>query len=275
MANLEPKLAEVKVEFWSKNPHLSEIYQVTGFEYAFVSADFKQCHQWVRCRDFLNDALRSHVIGKKDGIYGFTFDPKVNIKLDMTKARMLIRRKVNSTDKDANVSTLEMMKAAIAGIHCVEKQGKIKPLSKLYKVSGEEEVYMFEGAPDWTESTFMISLYTLLIRLGAKRMVFKGKAEFDKKLEELCKKTTYEDHDISYLKSVREFIDKIVEKRKELKYGKEKEKEKYLFEARGISIFHNYTGVVALCNEAKRIRDNRKGNSGLEELTPLAACICQ
>jgi len=272
MATTEKKLAEVKVELWDKNPHLCEIYQVTGFEYAFVAevnGTLKQCHQWIKCRDFLHDALLSHVSGKKNQIYGFAYDPKHNVPLDLSKMRVLIRRNKERKEEKASETTREMMKAARAGLNCVEKEGKMKPLSKLYRLEGYPDYYMFEGSADWMDSTFMISLYTFLIRLGARQLVFKGKKEFDEKLKELCK-CTDGDHDISYLKTVIDYIYKIVDKREDLKYKKDAP----LFGNRGIDTFHNYTGIVSLCNEAKKLQNKQKAGGGLEDLTKLAAHIC-
>jgi len=256
------RLDEIKVDFWKTNPHLCEISQTAGIEYSFMSSEadgFKQCHQWIKCRDFLHDALRSHISGKADEIYGFKYDPKVNPPLDLKKMRMLIKH-----TKSGTVDTREVMDASLAALHMVEKTGGIE-LSKLYKVNGHDNMYLFEGAEDWMESTFMISLYTLLIRLGAQKMSFKDKEEFDKKIDELSK-SNKSDNDINYLKTVSPFIHRIVEKRKALVYVK---KDKMLFEGKGIGTFHGYTGVVSLCNQLQK----GASSHGVEDLKALADIV--
>jgi hypothetical protein len=256
----------IKVEFWKEHHHLCEIGQPVGMLYAFLSSDNMQCHQWIRCRDFLNDALRNQVSGKIDEIFGFRYQPKHNPSLDLNKMRILVKR--SSTEKDASKNTKEMMASALAMINCMEETSGIKPLSVIHQVAStanEKDVYIFEGASDWMESTFMISLYTFLIRLGGKKIVFKDKEELDTKLKELVKSSTG-DHDLSYLKTSLPYIYKILEKRKELTYVRKGND--HFLKSSPIGLFHNYTGIVALCQD-------RKGQNmaGLDELVTLSKVI--
>jgi hypothetical protein len=180
--------------------------------------------------------------------------------------RILVKR--SSTEKDASKNTKEIMASALAMINCMEETSKIKPLSVIHQVApvaNEKDVYIFEGASDWMESTFMISLYTFLIRLGGKKIAFKDKEELDTKLKELTKSSTG-DHDLSYLKTSLPYIYKILEKRKELKYVKEGDN--HFLKSSPIGLFHNYTGIVALCQE-------RKGQNmtGLDDLVALSKVI--
>jgi len=240
----EKKLKEIAVELWKTKKHLCEIGQTTGIHYAFLSSKedgYRQCHQWIKCRDFLHDALRNQVTGKKDYIYGFSYEKGVNPPIDTKKMRITVKRcEVNNTR--------DILEHGLAIIHCVEKHSGIKPLSKMYEATcGEQGVYIFEGAVDWVESTFMISLYTFFIRLGAKKIEFKDKEDLYVKLEKLCK-TSYSDHDVSYLKTILPFLDKITKNRKKLKYVMKNGKS--FFEDQTINMFHGYTGVVALCRQA-------------------------
>jgi hypothetical protein len=258
---------KIEVQFWEKKDYLSEILQQTGVHYAFLSADNKQCHPWVKCRDFLNDALRSQITGNSDEIYGFMFDPKINPKIDLDKMRILVKR---DTPLDAPGSTEEIMNSALSIIHCVEVTGGIETLTELHRIANDENVYLFEGSADWVESTFMISLYTFLIRLGAKQIIVNNKEDLDAALDKLCKETVA-DHDISYLKSTRDYIYKMVEKRKELRYVNGESKK--LFDGKSISTFHNYSGIVALCNEAKKKKEKKPASGGLEDLSAIAVNI--
>jgi hypothetical protein len=261
----EEKIEGIKVEFFKHNPYLCEIGQPTGIHYAFLSADNKQCHQWIKCRDFLNDALRNQISNKVDEIFGFSYNPKQGPSLDLGKMQMMIKRYHSGAEKNAVERTKEIMASALAILNCIEEASGIKPPSVLHQVAGEKEMYIFEGSPEWMESTFMISLYTFLIRLGDKKLVFKDKAGLDVALKELTEKKI-SDHDINYLKTSLPYIDKILEKRKELTYV-QKDGKHFMGES-PIGMFHNYTGIVALCQ-------NRKGQNmtGLDELVTLSKCI--
>jgi len=261
----ETRLRKIKVEFFGKKQHLYEIGQVTGMQYAFLSSKadgYKQCHQWIKCRDFLHDALRSRITGKVEQIFGFSYDPKTDPPIDLKRMRLLIKR-----DRGLAKETRKMIDSAIDIINCIEKSSGIKPLSKLYQASSNDGVYIFMGASDWMESTFMISLYTFLIRLGAKNIEFTDKEDLYSKLKDL----KGGDHDINYLKTVYPFLDKIIENRKKLKYvGRDG---KVFFDKQNINMFHGYTGIVALCTQAKAANPRAGNNNKLEELISLSDLI--
>jgi len=266
---IEEKFEEadgIKVEFCKEHKYLCEIGQPVGIQYAFLSSDNKQCHQWIKCRDFLNDALRNQISEKIDEIFGFLYQPEHNPPLDLNKMRILVKR--SSTEQDASKNTKEIMAYALAIINCMEETSGIKPLSVIHQVApvaNEKDVYMFEGASDWMESTFMISLYTFLIRLGGKKITFTNKEELDTKLKELTKSNAF-DHDLSYLKTCLPYIYKILEKRKELRYVREGNN--HFLKSSSIGLFHNYTGIVALCQENKG-----QNMTGLDELVALSKII--
>lgn len=261
----EEKVEGIEVEFFKHKSYLCEAGQPTGIHYAFLSADNKQCHQWIKCRDFLNDALRNQISDKVDEVFGFSYNPKQNPPLDLGKMRMMVKRHPGPAEKDAAGRIKEIVASALAILNCIEEASGIQPLSVIHQVAGEKEMYIFEGSSEWMESTFMISLYTFLIRLGDKKLVFKDKAELNAALKELSEKKI-SDHDISYLKTSLPYIDKILEKRKELTYVQKDGK--HFMGLSPIGMFHNYTGIVALCQ-------TRKGQnmSGLEELALLSKCI--
>jgi hypothetical protein len=262
-------MKEIEVSLWKKQQHLSEIMQIIGMQYAFLSSDNKQCHPWIKCRDFLHDALRCFVTKEKESIFGFSYDPEVDPPLDLTRTRLLVKRQPDKNEKNASEETTAMIDSAIAIVRCIEEYSGIEPLSELHRVAGEKDMYIFEGAVDWMESTFMISLYTFLIRLGGKKIAFKNKEDLDSKLKDLCSsQAPSRDHDISYLKTVLPFIYKIIEKRKELRYINKEGKR--LFEGQTIGLFHGYTGIVSLVNQADA---KRSSNVKLEELTALSELI--
>ena len=262
MTESESKLKSIEATFYEKKTGrtLIEIYQALGIQFAFLSSKedgYRQCHPWVKCRDFLHDALRSHFTKRKEIIYGFTYDAEKDPPLDTENIRLLVKR---IAPKDPSEITREIMDSALSIVHIVEEYSGIKPLTKLYCTTNDKDIYVFEGASDWMESTFMVSLYTFFIRLGGNRIIFNNKEELDSKLEEWSKKKlTDKERDLKYLKTVYPHLYKIIEIRKDLKLVKEDGK--ICFESSSINTFHNYTGIMALCGV--------KGN-GLEELKNLA-----
>jgi hypothetical protein len=273
MAEPETKLEEVEVVPWKNTGSLCEIYQPTGILFAFVSPKedgSKQCHPWVKCRDFLHDALRNQISRKTDSIYGFNYAVGTNPPLDLRKMRMLFKRTPPKKEDNESKRTEEIVNSALTIIQFMEDQAGIKPFTKLYTVAKQKDIYLFEGEPDWMESTFMISLFTFLIRLGAKNIEFKTKEEFDAKLNDLVKKgeAGIGDHDTSYLKIVYPFLYKIILNRKALSYVREDGT--HFMNKQSITIFHNYTGIVTLCGEA-----GGKSRTGVPEMTELAKCIIE
>jgi len=264
-------MEKIDVSFYTKKQNLGEIYQPVGIQYAFLSPDNKQCHPWIKCRDFLHDALRCFITGKKEVIFGFSYEPGIDPPLDLEKMRLLVKRKSNRNEENASENTKTMIDSTISILRCIEKYSEIESLSNIFCTTKDEDIYIFEGAADWMESTFMISLYTLLIRIGCRNIIFEDKKDLDSKLEELCKlKEAYNDHDIGYLRTVLPFIYKILEKRKDLKYIKEDGNQ--FFEKQSIGLFHNYSGVVELSRMAKP-ENHRGNNEKLEELITLSKRI--
>ena len=85
-----------KVEWYEQTRTLSEIYQITDMQFAFLSSPEdgnRQCCSWAQCRDFLHDALRTMKTGLNTGIYGFVYKKDVDPPIDLKKTRMLVRKK--------------------------------------------------------------------------------------------------------------------------------------------------------------------------------------
>jgi len=264
------ELKEINVTFWENKQHLhlSESYQTIGMQYAFLSSESdgsRQCHPWVKCRDFLNDALRGYLTGKEEHIYGFSYSLKDNPPIDLEEMRMLVKYKPTKNVKKGHKALEDILNCSLSILRGIEEHCGISSLSEL-RCTQDREIYLFEGSADWMGSTFMISMYTFLIRLGGRNIVFESKEGFDSELEKLSKKTKgMGDNDIYYLQDVKEYIFKIIENRENLKYIKEKGK--HSFGNVRIGTFHNYSGIVSLCKEAKgRI-------SGVEEIARLSKYI--
>lgn len=245
-------LKTTRVELYPDSGHLSEIYQSTGFKFAFLSSPedgLKMCHPWIKCRDFLNDAMRNQITGKKDQIFGFSYVPGSNPTIDTKRMRMLVKRDAAKGEENVLANTHEMMLDAFNLLRFFERREKMKPITKLEAVEGHEGLYVFTSSSEWILSPFMISLYTFLIRLGAKKIKFKTGEELEAELKKIADMPEqYGDHDIQYLKIVYPHLSKILHRRAVLGY--QKPDGKTLFETASIDTFHNYTGIVALCKPA-------------------------
>lgn len=260
-----------KLEWFPKPKSLNEIYQQTGMVFAFVSAPkdgLKVCHEWVKCRDFLHDAVRTQITGKECGIFGFKFDTKLNPPIDLRKTRMVVSKHNLS---DATLPQFrQKMVSALAILNHFEKQAGVS-LSKMEEIdatgSGKKAVFLFTSPRLWITSPFLVSMYTFLIRLGDKELKFKNARELKKRLKELndrVKAGKLNDNDAQYLGASWNRLHDIIKKRNTL-FPKEKGWHDIYFKDIGISGFHNNCGILSLakaqtaCNEMnKRMKEVMK-----------------
>jgi hypothetical protein len=151
------------VVWYEKRQSLNQIYS-SGLAFAFVSQKNKQVIPFVLCRDFLQDAIQGFLIGSKRSIYGFNYDPQEDEPIVVDQTRLLV---TNSTD----IKLAEKIPACLDFLHQIERKLRISLTKarecnnppKKYARSG---VWYFEGGGRWMKSPPMISLYTLLIRVG-------------------------------------------------------------------------------------------------------------
>jgi hypothetical protein len=158
------RIKEREVEW---HPKIRKISQVPseGLEFAFLTENYRQIHQLVWCKDFMQDAIYGHMNQKKVSIYGFRYDPEVDPPLYMDKTRFML-----ANWKDANFGThvLENLRPFLNAIEEQLKMARtvfeksIAPPSR-YRKAG---VYIANGSKRWMKSPPMISLYTLLLRIG-------------------------------------------------------------------------------------------------------------
>ncbi len=245
---------EIEIEwFKDESGSLNEIYQQTQMQFAFISSPKngnKQCHTFVLCRDYLHDVLKCSWLKKTCTIYGFTFDYYKNPLVDLERTRMLVTMK-NLSDKDVEIFNKKML-TALSLLNHYEKMARWSR-SRLYKVSSHEKnVWMFVGTAMWMRSPFLISLYSLLIRLGDKYEYldgFKGNEDLKERLKNIGADTSNDmDNDSNYLHHLWDKIDKVIEYRKTLFFTHGKLDKRFDSPAvQTISIFHNCSGILSLC----------------------------
>jgi hypothetical protein len=158
------KIKEKTVRWHPKTLKISQIPK-QGLEYAFLSERYTQIHQLVWCKDFMQDVIFASVTGTPTSIYGFAYDPSVDPPLYREKTRLML-----NSYKDANFGS-KVLDGLRDFLHQIEKQLKMQRtiFEKVanphprYKKSG---VYIVNGSKRWMHSPPMISLYTMLLRVG-------------------------------------------------------------------------------------------------------------
>jgi hypothetical protein len=222
--------------------------------FTFVSSPekgSKACHEWVKCRDFLHDAVRSQITRTPCAIYGFTFSSEKNPKIDLKKMRMLISK--NGFKEEDAVGFAKKMQAGLALVNHFEDYAKVT-LSKLEEMdpegSNKKLVYMFTGPRMWMTSPFLISMYTFLIRLGDKEIVFKNADDLKEKFKSLhdaFKEGKLSDNDANYLGKSWDKLHVFIKNRTML-FPKKDGVHDVFHGTYNINSFHNYGGIWSLAS---------------------------
>jgi hypothetical protein len=239
----------IEVKPYPKKGYAEE-YQVTGFHYAFMSPDNKMCHHWVKCRDFLQDALRNQLTGRKDSIWGFTWVPGKDPEIETSRTLMLVKRMPDPDPKDdkSKKDFDEMMKSALKLVNHYEKKHKLTPRSKIVKVKmAGQYPYLFTGPGVWSQGPVMIAIYTFLIRIGHFKPTFKDEKSLQEAYDKIVKGQK-QTNDTRYLKIVRKNLHKAIEHRDKHLFKPEnwKKGDKVLFHDSQMGGFHHRSGIVSL-----------------------------
>jgi hypothetical protein len=178
-----------------------------GLEFCFASPDNKQCSPFAYCKDYLQDALQAHLTKTKKSKFGFTYDPKVHAEVCISKCKLLV---ANSSDPKFR----NKIPICLDFIHQIEDVLKIKKTVareclKPARKYANGRVWLFQGSNRWIKSPPMISMYTLLIRVGFNHEI--GKIYYQT-IDEIIsqKKTSYQTADRHRLQGARDGIKRIL-----------------------------------------------------------------
>jgi len=243
------KIEEVEFSSYPVKSY-SEEYQVTGFHYAFMSANKEMCHHWVKCRDFLQDALRNQLTGRTDHIYNFSYAPGKDPKIETKKTLMLVKKTPCPADDKAKSEFSLQMGSALALVNHYEKAHKLTPRSKLIRAKQgglDESVYLFRGPGAWSQGAVMIAIYTFLIRLGYFKLVFKDEESLSAEYQRIMSGPD-NSNDIRYLRIVHKNLHLALEHRAKHMFKPKgwKKGNKVLFHDSTIGNFHHCSGIVSL-----------------------------
>lgn len=235
----------VKIEWLGGKVSLSQVY-TTGLEYSFISRDWKQCCPFVYCKDFLQDALMAQYHNQNVSIHGFNFHPQSNEPLYTDRLRIAL---TNSSDDNF----ADKISHVIDFLHQFERKLKLIR-SQLYPVVNPPKkykkcgVFVIESSSRWMISPPMLSMYSLLLRVG---FTHKQGQKYQDTIKNLIdgKTQPYQKSDHLQIKSAEAGIDKILENGYAKIFYKDNKKN---YPNIGISTMHNYMGIVAFSQGMSR-----------------------
>jgi len=141
----------------------NSIYQsVSGFQFAFVSKDMRQCHGWVTCRDALLDAIFKAV--KKQRTWLGVYDPKRMPLFDMSNLRIIITGDIVTERRIENLQEFLNKVEAKLGF----KKSTIEEVDGIIHngVKCKGKIFLIVGDKKWMHAPPLISLFSLYIRIG-------------------------------------------------------------------------------------------------------------
>lgn len=213
--------------FKAKEKHYEEIYQNKQIKFSFVNKkgdDYHEIFSPVLCRDFLNDVLVAEETGEEFSIYKFKYDPTVS-KIDRDKLRMAVY--INKADFNNVVKNLHILNE-------IESKNKLKP-TKFYGL--EEGIFLLEADKFWLKSTFLLSFYTLMIRV----------LSYELKDNWIASITSVWTNESKYVNAIKDNLPVFLSSFKKVFKGKLKSVHGY--DKLSHRDLHNNTGIVSLLNK--------------------------
>ena len=223
------------IKKWFDDRRMSQIYS-SGLEFAFVSAEGEQCHPFAYCKDFLQDAIWAEINETKVSIFSFSHVHGENPPVDMEKTRLAVRFK-------GKKEMAEMCEKSLRFLHEADKAFDFEPSEMLYGgkyKDGADDIYVFVGDKKWMYSPVMISLYSLLVRIGMTYEEGDWRAHFESASKYVGS------NDKRYAESAKKTLDVLVGKRMEDVFADEMAKN-YPVGSNGglVAGMHGSSGVVA------------------------------
>lgn len=232
-----------KIEFMpAANHHIAQIYG-SGLQYALCSDKNEQACNFVYCKDFFQDAYQAYFCKTKRAIYGFSYDYKKNKPVSLKTLKLLL---LNSSDKKFS----NKISSAQDFMNQIEKDLKMRGKTNFSQVSNPPEwykrdIWLVETNKRWYSSPVMLSLYTLLLRIG---FVHKLGTNYVETIEKVCQGEIkpYQKNDHSYMKNGAKGLAYILSKGDKFIFGNDPLKNY----PKNISIgdMHNRMGIVAFSN---------------------------
>lgn len=233
---------------WFEDVGLSQIYS-SGLEFAYANEQGEQCHPFAYCKDFLQDAVWATLNKAKASIHLFTYEYNVNPPLDLKNVRMAVRLKGSK-----RVTFEEKCRKSLKFMNEVEKVQGFAPTVLQFggKHTSGNSVFVFISDAAWQHSPVMLSLYTLLLRVGMTYEEGPWREHFENA------KSYLGENDKSYTTSAKKALDKIIGKSPGEVFAKKFE-DNYPADCNLTGMHHN-SGIVSFANE--NINDTVKNKWG-------------
>jgi hypothetical protein len=153
-----------QVEFGA-NYKTAQIY-AKGFEFAFMSrikGVYQQICTFVYCKDFFHDLVWSFLNQKPWSIYGFKYDPKKDLPLDVENCVFAFR---NTQYKDKEKDFHAQRESCQDFLNQIEKKIGLEP-SRIFEVPYDgSPCWLVIGDKRWQIAPPMLGFFTLFIRIG-------------------------------------------------------------------------------------------------------------
>ncbi len=249
----------IRIKCLTTKNKLIEIYQSVDIKFAFVSSKsngYKQCNDLTKCRDFLHDIIKAHLNKNSVSIWGMEYKYGEYPKIDITTTRLAVYHDKANKCPNKFQNDLEF---SVSLINQFEKSMGLDSLSTVEKASNtDKQLWVFTGPNFWMKAPYLISLYTMLIRLGDKR-AYLIKHGYDTAIvsdgsivdmfEWLILNYKYqEDNDIRYLNKITNKLFIIVNNTKRLFFSRRVWYNKYKDTKVAVKNFHDRSGIVSLCS---------------------------
>jgi hypothetical protein len=141
---------------------LIQAYSI-GMQYCFLSDDLRQCHSFVYCKDFLQDARHAFLHKQRAEIYGFSYGPR-NKPICTSRTKIAI---TNTSDPDFGEkmpNMIDFVNQFARLLHLKQTEVfQVKSVPRKYERCG---VFVTDGSPRWMNSPPLLSMYSLLLRCG-------------------------------------------------------------------------------------------------------------
>lgn len=197
---------KVKVKWAKTKPSLSQVYEA-GVEYCWVSKDNKQVCPFVYCKDFLHDAVFATHREKHIEIYGFSFDPRRREPINMDRLRMAVTCSKDKTFTSKVPRIIDFLNRIEEELRLIRTRAvPVENPPEKYAKSG---IFILEGSNRWMLSPPMLSLYTLLVRVGC---VHKVGTKFSTTVSQILSGNLrpYQENDGYQLRDAKTGMDKIL-----------------------------------------------------------------
>lgn len=154
-------MKSVNVKWVEVNKYLNQVF-TKGIQYAFLTRKFEQINHFAYCKDYLQDIVYCNIHKSKFNLYGMQYDYDKDLKLPYNTLLAIRSLKKNKILCKKNVDNL------LSFLNDIETKLKFRK-TRLILCNNIQQNYdciILDGSAKWKFSPPLISLYSLLIRIG-------------------------------------------------------------------------------------------------------------